>query len=507
MRSTTKLLLTGLATITLALALLQGTGAVELTEGDDIGQSIVLEPHPGPNGQYAYYDENDELAVDLSASNPNVAGDGPNDDAVTGVPEVFTVTNEGDSTARVWIESGHPLATFTARGEPVEGADQAVHLAPNESLAVGLRVVTTDEVLPDVVVDSFEVNAVVADDGGERDPGTEPRDSDDGDGSAAVEPSDGTTTTVTSPAPNRRGVTVLGGDDRVSVGLDGMHVAGANVTLDRVAFAATGSVVEFDAAGQPGPFGGLPGLGADHVRADGYVQLDRERVPDAVGDATVYVSVDRDYLDWRGAHPEDVTVFRLGSDGWTELETEVVKRGERVHYAANASRLSSVVVATRLPAIEVTDARVETAHVAPGEAATVTAELTNAGRVDGERTVPVTVDGEHVRSLTVELLANESTTVSERLSFDEPGEYELAVGGVDAGTVVVTAESPATNDGPPEQDGPGTPASDDEDSDPARPSPPQVDTDAAEPALAVLAVVIGATLLVAVVLGRRLVTP
>ncbi|WP_256297244.1 CARDB domain-containing protein [Haloarchaeobius salinus] len=511
MDSTTKLLLTTLATLAIALALLQGTGAVQLTQDDDIGQSIVLEPHPGPNGQYAYYDADDELAVDLSASNPNVEGDGPNEDAVTAVPAVFTITNEGDSTARVWIESGHPLATFTARGEPIEGADGAVHLAPNESVAVGLRVVSTDDVLPDVVVDSFEVNAVVAAEGDERDPATEQSDSGDGDGSAAIAPSDGTTTTVTSTAPNRRGVTVLGGNDRVSVGLDGMHVAGANVTLDRVAFAATGSVVEFDVAGRPGPFGGLPGLGADHVRADGYVHLDRERVPDSVGDATVYVSVDRDYLDWRGTDPDDVTVYRLGSDGWTALDAAMVERGKRIHYAANASALSSIVVATALPAIEVVDAGVGAREVTPGNATTITAELENIGRDDGQRRVPVRVEGDRVDSATVELGPDESTTVRERVSFGEPGEYEVSVAGVDAGTVVVSEQPRDGGDGRAEQDQPGTPASRDEDPDPdpARPdiSPSQDVPGSSEPALAVLAVVTGATLLVAVVLGRRLVGP
>jgi hypothetical protein len=504
-RSTTKLLLTTLTTLTVALALLQGTGAVQLTQGDDIGQSIVLEPHPGPNGQYAYYDEDGELAVDLSASNPNVEGDGPNDDAVTAVPEVFTITNDGDTTARVWIESGHPLATFTARGEPIEGADRAVHLAPNESVAVGLRVVTTDDVLPDVVVDSFEVNAVVADESG--DTGTD----DDSDGGTDLDVPDETVTTVASPAPNERRVRVQNPDGSVTVDLDGMHLAGANVTLDRVSFdAAVDRTVVFDAVGRPEPFGGLPGIGDGRVlRADGYVQVDDERIPPGVEDATLYASVDRDYLDWRGADPDDVTVYRLADGEWTALDTRVVERGERVHYAANASGLSSVVVATRLPAIEVTDARLGTRRVAPGEAATVTAELVNTGLANGERAVPVTVDGEHVGSVTVELRADESTTVSRRVSFDEPGEYVVSVDGVDAGTVVVADDSPTTADEPADPAQPGTPAAADREPDPARPgaTSPRVGTDTAPPGLAVLGVVTGATLLVAVVLGRRLISP
>ncbi|WP_257298017.1 CARDB domain-containing protein [Haloarchaeobius sp. FL176] len=509
MHSTTKISLTTLATLAIALALLQGTGAVQLTQGDDIGESIVLEPHPGPNGQYAYYDEDDELAIELTASNPDVEGDGPNDDAVTAIPEVFTITNEGDSTARVWIESGHPLATFTARDGSIEGADRAVHLAPNESVAVGLRVVTTDDVLPDVVVDSFEVNAVVADesDAGSGDAGTDDRT----DGGTDLDIPDETLTTVASPAPNERRVRIQNPDGPVTVDLDGMHVAGANVTLDRVAFDATvDRTVVFDAVGRPEPFGGLPGIGDGRVlRADGYVQVDDERIPTGVADATVYASVDRDYLDWRGADPDDVTVYRLADGEWTALDTRVVERGERVHYAANASRLSSVVVATRLPAIEVTDARLESPRVAPGEAVTVTAELMNAGLADGERTVPVTVDGEHVGSLTVELRAEESTTVSERVSFDEPGEYELSVDGVDAGTVVVADDSPPVTDEPADPTQQGTPAAADREPDPAQPgtTSPRTDTDTAPPRLVVLMVVTAATLLVVVVLGRRLVAP
>ncbi|WP_267640720.1 CARDB domain-containing protein [Haloarchaeobius amylolyticus] len=430
MHRATKLLLTAVATITIALALLQGTGAFLTTQSDTIGQGIHLTPHPGDNGDFAYYDEDGELTVDLTAENPNLEGEGVSIDAGTTVRDIFTVTNTNPEPARVWLDLDQPFLTFVARGESIEGKGNAVVLGQNESVAVGLRVDTTEDVTVDIVRDQFEVNAVPAEAATDSTQGTD----------ADIQTASVPAVSVAKPAPNERRVTLWHVTGSKTADLDRMHVAGANVTLDRVALAPTREdVVRVDIVGSPEPVGGVGALPAGRdAQPDGYLDLRQAIGTGGFETVRLYVSVDRDYLDWRGTDPADVTLLEYGDGNWTELDARLVEHGERMHYVATTDALGTVVVASGQPDIQVAGVRVADRDVVPGETVTVRASVENDGMADGRRELAVAVDDAAVEREPVALDPDERAVVRYELTFEEPGTHSLQVGTVDAGEVVVS---------------------------------------------------------------------
>lgn len=64
---------------------------------------LAVQPADGPNGNYAYLNDDDEIVVDISASNPNLGPDfeGVNPDALAAADGVFEITYTADEYARV----------------------------------------------------------------------------------------------------------------------------------------------------------------------------------------------------------------------------------------------------------------------------------------------------------------------------------------------------------------------------------------------------------------------
>lgn len=90
-------------------------------------------------------------------------------------------------------------------------------------------------------------------------------------------------------------------------------------------------------------------------------------------------------------------------------------------------------------ALTVTSAAVDPAALAPGETATVTATVSNAGSTAATDVVELAVNGTVVDRTTVTVGAESNETVTFERTFQQPGTFALSVGGVDAGTVSVTA--------------------------------------------------------------------
>ncbi|WP_290814197.1 CARDB domain-containing protein [Halovivax sp.] len=67
----------------------------------------------------------------------------------------------------------------------------------------------------------------------------------------------------------------------------------------------------------------------------------------------------------------------------------------------------------------------------------VSATVANEGDAEGTETAELEVDGEVEDARNVTVGANETETVTFERSFDDPGEYELAVSGATAGTLIV----------------------------------------------------------------------
>ena len=91
--------------------------------------------------------------------------------------------------------------------------------------------------------------------------------------------------------------------------------------------------------------------------------------------------------------------------------------------------------------LEVTSTSIESTSIAPGETAVVSATVTNPGEQRANGTIEFSVGGTVVDAVELELEPGEEQTVSFVWLFEEPGEYAIAVGGVDAGTVTVGERS------------------------------------------------------------------
>ncbi|MFC7096467.1 PGF-pre-PGF domain-containing protein [Halobaculum marinum] len=416
-----------------------------LSQSDVITQDVSLAPTSAPNGDYAYLDD-DELVVDLTASNPNLAGDaeGVNPDAVTTISNVFRIHYNGSQYAHVWITDESDAVTFVVDGEPIQSEAANVTLGPNESVAVGVVVDTTGDG-GDGLIDQIQVNARVADPetatvatGG----GTGGDDSDDTSVGVAT-----TSIRQSAPSETERRVEVRNPDGSVGVDLDPLPLdAGGNVTLDELDLTATGGatvdlgldVSAPDTDAGPGSLLGVESLGAVAVT---------EADAGSVDAATLRFSVSPAYLDARNVDSDDLTVFRTSDGETTTLPVRVVGERDdgRVVVEADTPGFSTFTVAALRPAIRVSEASLSTTDIEVGERTTVTARVSNDGRAAGERTLRVTLDGDLVAERVVDLAPNETTTVTVDVAPDGPGSYEVAVDGTTAGTLVV-ADGESTDD-------------------------------------------------------------
>ena len=443
-----------------ATALAFATGAAVIDgDADTVANGdLAIQPADGPNGQYAYLNDDDEIAIDVSASNPNIEDssfEGVNVGTTGRIDDVFEITYTGEQFARVWI--GHPneSVTFVAGGDSVESEANNVTLATNETVAVGLALDTRGaEAGTRLGADEFSIEAELA----------EPEDVTDASpatsGSAGgTDNGNGPTTTVASPSADRREFVASdierGGDVRFRA--DGMELAGDDVTLEGIDLEGVRTDrVELDAAGSRDPVANGSALAAPtDPRPVGYLSLDYEFAPDAVDAMAIRFSADPARLDATGTDPEDVTLYRQTDAGdWEEkpvavVDEEVVdRRGlstDRVHFRATTTEFSTFAVAAHEPRFDVTDATVASEAVAPGENATVRATVRNGGGAAGERAVTLTADGDPVANRTVALAPNETATVALAGPVETAGAYDLAVDGTRVGTLLVG--DPADNAG------------------------------------------------------------
>ena len=448
------------------LALLALTGALvfpsaavpfSLSQSDAITQDVTLAPTAAPNGDYAYLDENDEVVVDLTASNPNLAGDaeGVNPDGVTTLANVFRIHYNGTHYAHIWITDESEAVTFTIDGEPIDSEANNVTLGPNQSAAVGVVVDTTGDG-GDGLIDDMQVHAAVAEpedvDGASTDSGGAVQSTGDGgddvsdDDIGGASNSGGTAIQVFAPSLTERSVTVANAltEDLTTVDLGGIPIPSsdsegapaANLSLDSVALAGDGGGVLSLALAATPPTEpdavGVASLGAVEV-------TEKEG---AVSAATLRFSVSRAYLDARDIQPSELTVFRRSNGDTSTLPIRIVDDGDdRVRFEADTPGFSTFTVAALRPSIDVTEASLSSNSVAANESTTVTARIVNDGRAAGNRMVTLTLDGEAVAERTVNLGANESTTVTFDVSSDETGEYVVAVDGTAAGTLAVEGDA------------------------------------------------------------------
>jgi len=117
---------------------------------------------------------------------------------------------------------------------------------------------------------------------------------------------------------------------------------------------------------------------------------------------------------------------------------------DRVHFRATTDGFSTFAVAESVPRFDVTETASTPRQSSQGERRP-SGRPRNGGGAAGERTVTLTADGDPVANETVSLAPNETATVALSGAFETAGEYDLAVAGTDAGTLLVG--DPAGDDG------------------------------------------------------------
>lgn len=436
-----------LLTLTGALVFPSAAAPFALTQSDAITQDVSIAPTTAPNGDYAYLNEDDELVVDLTASNLEVDGEGVNANGVTELADVFRVHYNGSRYAHVWITDESDAVTFVVDGEPIQSESNNVTLGPNQSVTVGIVVDTTGDAR-DGFIDDIDVHAKVAEPEDINGAGADALDTqrtDDTDGN----PEDGGTAVQSfAPSPTERSITVVNSqrEEPTTVELNTMPLdraddaePRANLTLDSMSLIGDGSTtLSLNLAATSSTTSDSVG-----VASLGAVQVTEEE--DAVSAATLQFSVAQSYLDSRGIEPDELTVFRQSDGETSTVPVRVVNtESERVVFEADTPGFSTFTVAAVRQSIGVTEASLLTESITPNESATVTARVVNDGRTTGTRAVTLTLDGETVAEQTVDLEADESTAVTFAVSPDETGEFAVAVNGTTAGTLVVEAESEST---------------------------------------------------------------
>ncbi|SMO85013.1 CARDB domain-containing protein [Halorubrum cibi] len=430
------------------------TGAAVLDgEADTLADDrVAIQPADGPNGKYAYLNEDDEITVDVSPTNPNLSADfeGINVGSTGRIDDVFTITYTADETADVWIEHAGENLTFTTDDGPIENESNGVTLGPDQSVSVGLRFDTRGaEAGTYLSGDEFAIHANVTDSASAENAALTAEDGDDA----------GPTMFVESPVPSARELEAsdVDPDDTLQFETDGMSIDRENLTLDRIDLhGVTTRTVRMNASGTPEP---LPEAGPLETPQDpvplGYLALAYDFDPAEVEEMAIRFSIDREYLG--DTDPENVVVFRRSDDGdWEPRETAVVDeevvemRGlsaDRVHFVARTTEFSTFAVATHTDRIAVRNASLADAALEAGDETTVTATVENGGGAAGERTLALTADGETLATETVSLAPGESTTVSFPVGFEDDGAYDLAVDGASAGPLLVGDGTDSSDDG------------------------------------------------------------
>jgi|GEM_PF-6045532 len=98
------------------------------------------------------------------------------------------------------------------------------------------------------------------------------------------------------------------------------------------------------------------------------------------------------------------------------------------------------------PDISVVDADLETDQVDVSKSIDVFADLENVGEERGNITVDLEVDGDVVDSQTFKVDGGATETVTFTQTFEEAGEFDIAVNGVEAGTLTVVEDDPLPAD-------------------------------------------------------------
>lgn len=299
--------------------------------------SVVLEPHDGPNGQYASINGDGELEVDLSMPGLNAG-------AVTVIDDVFYVTNNHEDPVAIWFShDAMDEVVLSIDGQPAQSSSEAVELLSGEQATVGITVDTSNRSPGEIVLSEFTIHAEnrstssAGGSGGGQSGGSS--DSTDGaanessgapSGGDEVVFADGTDSAVEiRPLPVDAVDELEGSADSDGPPRPVIDAARAPRTLDP----EDGSLGGPDGANVVASAGDSLTLTGERtvissvqaVQPDGRVlRLVEIDVPAERRDSPAYVRLAVDRASLGATDPTDARIGRHTSDGWQLLETSVV---------------------------------------------------------------------------------------------------------------------------------------------------------------------------------------
>jgi len=112
---------------------------------------------------------------------------------------------------------------------------------------------------------------------------------------------------------------------------------------------------------------------------------------------------------------------------------------------AAGSLAGQVTVSAPVPSISVIDASLDGTEITPNESVPVEAIVENSGTGAGSIELALTANGTELDRMTVQVDPGDRETVTFHPAFETAGTYDLAVDGVDAGSVLVAAEDDVEN--------------------------------------------------------------
>ncbi|WP_225316435.1 MULTISPECIES: PGF-pre-PGF domain-containing protein [Haloferax] len=170
-----------------------------------------------------------------------------------------------------------------------------------------------------------------------------------------------------------------------------------------------------------------------------YLEIEGDETMDEyLEEATVVFTLSKSDLDARGTSPENVALYRYHNGTWEQLETSLLRENDgRYVMEATTPGTSYFAVGIRQPVLSVSDISTDT-NVVVDETTSLSADVTNTGRADGNVTVDLTVDGDVVSNQTVAVASGESQTVTFDYRFDTAGTYVVTIG--ESSTEVVVGE-------------------------------------------------------------------
>ncbi|WP_440770949.1 CARDB domain-containing protein [Natronorubrum sp. DTA28] len=113
-------------------------------------------------------------------------------------------------------------------------------------------------------------------------------------------------------------------------------------------------------------------------------------------------------------------------------------------YEIGIDGIASETVTVEGPPIDVLEASVTTTDITAGDRATIDATVSNPTDQRVQRTLELAVDGIVVDTNTVMIEPNGETTVTFERQFDDAGTYDIAISGVEAGSVTVAERATIT---------------------------------------------------------------